>query len=76
LERISKEAGSMIGYHEEYRRPNLNIKPLPEVVEDATIISLTNGSGPKLNIHKRTKSTTVNILEPPNLKDLIDDIDK
>jgi len=24
----------MIGYHEEYRRPNLNIKPLPDVVED------------------------------------------
>jgi hypothetical protein len=38
LERISKEAGSMIGYHEEYRRPNLNIKPVPEVVEDNTII--------------------------------------
>ena len=38
LERISKEAGSMIGYHEEYRRPNLNIKPLPEVAEDNTVM--------------------------------------
>lgn len=66
----------MIGYHEEYRRPNLNIKPVPEVVDSNPVISLTMGGGPKLNIHKRNKSTTVNILEPPNLKDLIEDIDK
>jgi len=66
----------MIGYHEEYRRPNLNIKPLPEIVEKDPIISLTAGSRPKMNIHRRNKSTTVSILDPPNLKDLIEDIDK
>ena len=31
LERIEKEAAAMIGYTEEYRRPKLNIKPLPDV---------------------------------------------
>jgi hypothetical protein len=70
----------MIGYTDDYRRPILNIKPLPELPSDDDLpaINLTSGGGPKLKIHRRNKSTlaTTNLLQAPNLKDLIEDLEK